>query len=188
MALTQPHVMHRRQREVLAVDGQVPTKSLRTRAPLRRPTSIGLESGGVLREFDHRFTLVAPLRLACRARAIRWCSHGPALSGLLPPSPAVPGSDCPQLPQAAATARRRGLTPRPIRQRLVAHHLGLHDLLQHAQPDADRQRQQPLLRGAGQLAPRLPHPRRQRPEAVPLAGRIGGVVYGPHGGPPVPDG
>ena len=102
-----------------------------TDAPLRRPRSIGLEPGGFLREFDHRFTCVAPLRLDCRTRAIRWCSRGPALSGLLPPSPAAPGSDCPQLHQAAATARRRGLSPRPIRQRLVAHDLGLHELGDH---------------------------------------------------------
>jgi hypothetical protein len=59
---------------------------------------------------------------------------------------------------------------------------------QHPEPDPDREGEQPLLRGAGQLAPRLLHPRRQRSEAVPLAGRVGGVVYGPHGGPPVPDG
>ncbi len=132
VTLTQPHATHRRQRGVLAADGQALTKSLRTRAPLRRPTSIGLESGGVLREFDHRFTHVAPLRLACRARAIRWCPHGPALSGLLPSSPAAPGSNCPQLLQAAATAQRRGLSPRPIRQRLVAHDLDLHQLRRHS--------------------------------------------------------
>src|SRR3954468_3230510 len=128
VTLTQPHATHRRRHEVLTIDGQVPTKSLRTRAPHRRPTSIGLESGGVLREFDHRFTFVTPLRPACRARAIRWCSRDPALSGLLPPSPAVPGSGCPQLHQTAATARRRGLAPRPIQQRLVAHDFELHHL------------------------------------------------------------
>jgi hypothetical protein len=33
--------------------------------------------------------------------------HTPALSGLLPPSPAPPGSGCPQLPRPAATGRRR---------------------------------------------------------------------------------
>ena len=37
--------------------------------------------------------------------------HVPALSGLLPPSPAPPGSGCPQLHQPAATGqRRRSLT------------------------------------------------------------------------------
>jgi hypothetical protein len=33
--------------------------------------------------------------------------HVPALSGLLPPSPAPPGSGCPQLQRPAATGRRR---------------------------------------------------------------------------------
>ena len=33
--------------------------------------------------------------------------HVPALSGLLPPSPAPPGSGCPQLHRPAATGRRR---------------------------------------------------------------------------------
>src|SRR5215472_8261052 len=33
--------------------------------------------------------------------------HVPALSGLLPPSPAPPGSGCPQLHRPAATRRRR---------------------------------------------------------------------------------
>jgi hypothetical protein len=113
VTITQPLATHRRRREVLTAGGRVPTKSLEAHAPLRRPRSIGFEPGGVLREFDHRFTFVAPLRLACRARAIRWCPRGPALSGLLPSSPTAPGSDCPQLHQAAATARRRGLTPPP---------------------------------------------------------------------------
>ena len=37
--------------------------------------------------------------------------HVPALSGLLPPSPAPPGSGCPQLRRPAATGqRRRSLT------------------------------------------------------------------------------
>jgi len=41
--------------------------------------------------------------------------------GCLPPFPAAPGSGCPQLPRAAATARRWGLAPHTNRQRLVAH-------------------------------------------------------------------
>jgi hypothetical protein len=40
-------------------------------------------------------------------RAVRQYRHAPALSGLLPPSPASPGSGCPQLHPAAATARRQ---------------------------------------------------------------------------------
>ena len=53
----------------------------------------------------------------------------------------------PQLPQAAATARWRGLSPRPIRQRLVAHNLFVHRCAQGPQADTDAQRQQPVLRG-----------------------------------------
>ena len=49
-----------------------------------------------------------PSRLACRTRPV-WQYQGvPSLSGLLPPSPASPGSGCPQLHQAAATAQRPG--------------------------------------------------------------------------------
>lgn len=44
------------------------------------------------------------------------------LSGLLPASPAFPGSACPQLHRAAATVRRQGsFHPRSISSRLVAH-------------------------------------------------------------------
>jgi len=49
-----------------------------------------------------------PSRLACRTRAVWQCRPVPSLSGLLPPSPATPGSGCPQLHQAAATAQGRG--------------------------------------------------------------------------------
>jgi hypothetical protein len=44
-----------------------------------------------------------PLRPACRTRTIWQFWHVPALSGLLPPSPASPGSGCPQLRRPAAT-------------------------------------------------------------------------------------
>ena len=49
-----------------------------------------------------------PLRVARRTRPVWQCRNVPASSGLLPPSPATPGSGCPQLHQAAATAQRRG--------------------------------------------------------------------------------
>lgn len=68
MTITQTLAADHRQREMLTASGQFPTKSLETHAPLRRPTSIGFEPGGVLREFDHRFTEVAPLRLTCRTQ------------------------------------------------------------------------------------------------------------------------
>ena len=47
-----------------------------------------------------------PSRLAHRARPIRQYRADAALSRLLPPSPATPGSGCLQLHPAAATARR----------------------------------------------------------------------------------
>ena len=59
--------------------------------------------------FDGSFR--TPSRLASRTRTIWQYWHVPSLSGLLPPSPASPGSGCPQLHPAAATARRcRSLT------------------------------------------------------------------------------
>jgi len=48
-----------------------------------------------------------PSRLACRTRVVWQYRHVPALSGLLPPDSASPQPDCPQLHQAAATARPR---------------------------------------------------------------------------------
>src|SRR3954451_11769059 len=59
--------------------------------------------------------------------------------------------------------------------------LGLHELVQHPQADADAQRQQPLLRGAGQLAQRLLHPLRQ-PHARQLIAADLIARYGPHRG------
>jgi len=60
----------------------------------------------------------------------------------------------------------------------------LHQLGQHAEPDADAQRQQPVLRGPDQLAQRLLHRRRQRqlPTGVLL------LLYGAHGGSSCPRG
>ena len=54
---------------------------------------------------------------------------------------------------------------------------------QHAKPDAHAQRQQPLLRGADQLAQRLLHARRQAALQRLLSGRDLRDRYGPlHGG------
>ena len=60
--------------------------------------------------FKGRKTPVPRVLLSIHARRTRtiwqyW--HVPALSGLLPPSPAPPGSGCPQLHRPAATGRRR---------------------------------------------------------------------------------
>jgi hypothetical protein len=63
-----------------------------------------------------------PSRLAHRTRPIRQCWAGAALSRLLPPSPATPGSGCLQLHPTAATARRWTVFHlHPQQQRLVAH-------------------------------------------------------------------
>jgi hypothetical protein len=44
--------------------------------------------------------------------------------------------------------------------------LGFHQLMQHPQPDADRQRQHAFLRCRGELAERLQHRRRQRVDVL----------------------
>jgi hypothetical protein len=70
---------------------------------LSRHSSYGASTTGSL--------VVPPSGLACRTRPVWQSQTVPALSGLLPPSPAFPGSGCPQLRHAAATApRRRSLT------------------------------------------------------------------------------
>ena len=62
----------------------------------------GVALEGVQPLVPHR----TPSRLACRTRAVWQCRPVPSLSGLLPPSPAPPGSGCPQLHRPAATGRR----------------------------------------------------------------------------------
>ncbi|MEU9467789.1 site-specific integrase [Streptomyces avermitilis] len=52
---------------------------------------------------SHAGSSRTPLRPASRTRTIWQYWHVPALSGLLPPSPAPPGSGCPQLHRPAAT-------------------------------------------------------------------------------------
>ena len=69
-----------------------------------RPVSTRFEPARRLRDFHHWFTRITPSELARRTRIVWSCRHVPPLSGLLPPSPAFPGSGCPQLHQAAATA------------------------------------------------------------------------------------
>ena len=62
-----------------------------------------------------------PLRHACRTRTVWQYQHAPALSGLLPPSPAPPGSGCPQLRLPAATETAAAVSHlRSNRQRLTA--------------------------------------------------------------------
>ena len=91
------------------------------RALLPGPDPPDFEPVRILRGFNHWFTCVTPLCLACRTRAIWRYWPVPALSGLLPPDPASPGSGCPPLHRTAATARRWGPTPHTVQQRLMAH-------------------------------------------------------------------
>ena len=91
------------------------------RALLPGPDPPDFEPVRVLRGFNHWFTCVTPLCLACRTQAIWRYWPVPALSGLLPPDAASPGSGCPPLHRTAATAQRWGPTPHTVQQRLMAH-------------------------------------------------------------------
>ena len=63
-----------------------------------------------------------PFRLASRAQAVWQYRPVPSLSGLLPPSPASPGSGCPQLQPACCDSPAVKVShPHPNPQRLVAH-------------------------------------------------------------------
>ena len=64
----------------------------------------------------------APSRLACRTRAVWQYRHVPSLSGLLPPSPASPGSGFPQLqPGRCDDPAAESFHLRTVMKRLVAH-------------------------------------------------------------------
>src|SRR3954454_23900583 len=80
-----------------------------------------------------------------------------------------------------AMAHRRAL---PIVATLRSHDLvdlGLHELVQHSQPDTNAERQQPFPGGAGELAERLTHPLRPLLNAGVLR-RDRRDRYGPHSG------
>ena len=77
--------------------------------------------GSHLRSFDVGFSRT-PFRLACRTQTVWQCRPVPSLSGPLATFPAPPGSGCPQLHRAAATARRRSpFISARFPWRLVAH-------------------------------------------------------------------
>src|SRR3954468_19882178 len=57
----------------------------------------------LIKGLSHAGSSRTPLRPASRTRTIWQCWPVPALSGLLPPTPAPPGSGCPQLRLPAAT-------------------------------------------------------------------------------------
>ena len=64
----------------------------------------------------------APSRLTCRTRTVWQYRHVPSLSGLLPPSPAPPGSGCPQLqPGRCDDPAAESFHLRTVIKRLVAH-------------------------------------------------------------------
>ena len=83
----------------------------------------GLESARRLRSFTHWFLARTPSRLAPHEGARRAVPTRPGYS----PATACgitgvpPGSGCPQLHQAAATAQRQGLSPHSDSSRFVAH-------------------------------------------------------------------
>ena len=84
----------------------VPRPHHRTGAHRSRPISARFEPVQALRDVNAGSSRT-PFRHARRTRTIWQYWHVPALSGLLPPSPAPPGSGCPQLHRPAATGRRR---------------------------------------------------------------------------------
>ena len=90
-------------------------------APQTSPYPPGLSWRHLKRRNDTGSSRI-PSRLAHRARPIRQCQADAALSRLLPPSPAIPGSGCLQLQPAAATASRWTVSHlHQVRQRLAAH-------------------------------------------------------------------
>jgi integrase len=86
-----------------------------TTAGVPRPPSDGcaplpaqihqVSSWRLIKGVSHAGSSRTPLHPARRARTIWQCWPAPALSGLLPPSPAPPGSGCPQLHPPATTGQ-----------------------------------------------------------------------------------
>lgn len=72
-----------------------------------QPISTGLRAGGKLEGRHSAGSSRPPSRLACRTRTIRCTGPSRRCRGCWPASPAFPGSACPQLRYAAATAQRR---------------------------------------------------------------------------------
>jgi hypothetical protein len=90
---------------------EVPAASVYGGTHRARPRSARFRAGVAVEGRDNAGSSRTPFRHARRTRTIWQYWHVPALSGLLPPSPAPPGSGCPQLHQPAATdQQRRSLT------------------------------------------------------------------------------
>ena len=86
------------------------------------PCPPGWGSVRSLKRLWHWFTCVTPSCLACRTRAVWRCQPVPALSGLLPPGPALPGPGCPQLLLGCCDSP--AVEPfhlHPVVRRIVAH-------------------------------------------------------------------
>ena len=93
--------------------GVVSPEYMVRRALLPGPYPPGWSRYPCLRGFRHWFTCVTPSHLACRTQVVWQCRPVPSLSGLLPPSPASPGSGCPLLHRTAATVPRWALSSHP---------------------------------------------------------------------------
>ncbi len=95
------------------LSSQPPWRLMPTAAGVPHPTSDGcaplpahvhqVSGWRLIKGMSHAGSSRTPLRHACRTQTIWQCWPVPALSGLLPPSPAPPGSGCPQLHRPAAT-------------------------------------------------------------------------------------
>ena len=79
-----------------------------------RPTSTRLEPVASLRGFNHWFTCVTPSVSLAGPEPSGSTDPSRRCQGCFPPSPALPGSGCPQLHRPAATERRRVLSSRPV--------------------------------------------------------------------------
>ena len=146
----------------------------RTACAAIRPTSTRLEPASALRGFNHWFTLVTPSVSLSERWTVWWCRPASPSSGLLPPSPALPGSGCPQLPPGCCDSP----TPEPFHLRsnswrLVAHNAVVTRTSPSSQGRCPSNSQQPARPGGGAsiafcatseelLKPRKPCSRRHR--------------------------
>jgi hypothetical protein len=95
--------------------GSFPTRDEGLGAHRYRPRSARFRAGDSLRDVNAGSSRT-PLRLARRTRPIWQCWTVPALSRLLPPSPAPPGSDCRQLRAPRCDGVRGEGLPPPLGQ------------------------------------------------------------------------
>ena len=101
--------------------GVASPESTARRALLPGPYPPGWSRFSCFRGFNHWFIRITPFRLACRTRVVWQCRPVPSLSGLLPPSPASPGSGCPLLHPDCCDSPEVGPFIPPGSWRLMAH-------------------------------------------------------------------